>query len=399
MKKKKNSISNFLTHEYSSFTEHNIGNEANFYGISNKSILERHFWIYEFHSKLQQRLKDKFILKGGACAQLYLPLETQRCTEDLDLYTSLSPNKLRFEFSSLIKEFNIHKIQSKAQEYIPKSVQLHGKTMPITTFIVKLPFIYRENRKSGVNQLKVDFLHVDISNVRANYIDRKNILGLRLKYNPLCMSLYSIIGAKLLTFGANTIGIEKFKKDKHYKNIYDVFYLINENNDLDTLIGVADYLKNNLFLEFKVKGIEPINTITILEDIMKQLYFLSIENLRRSYMGPAIRVVIFQENYIRQNINDDLDPDQWSIMAMYLLIWTYVLKEYMISGNYSELKLFNEIIDEYNYFNSLSHKEQDDYINHIKDKLKSKRETFIFDMVKEPLRLIFLYFILFKLEN
>lgn len=399
MKKRKASISNFLTHEYSDFTEDNIANEANYYGMKNKSILERHFWIYEFHSKLQQRLKDKLVLKGGACAQIYLPLATQRCTEDLDLYTSLSPNKLRFEFSSLIKEFNSKKISCKAQEYIPRSVQIHGKNMPITTFIVKLPFVYRENRKSGVSELKVDFLHVDTSRLKVNSIEGKNILGLKLRYNPMCISLHSIIGAKILTFGANTVGIEKFKKDKHYKNIYDVFYLINENSDVDTLIGVWKHLKNNLSLEFKVKGIEPINLGIILEDIMKQLYFLAVEDLRRSYMGPPARVIIFQENYISQNISDNLDADQWSIMAMYLLIWTYSLKQYNVNKDYSKLQIFNNIIDEYNTFNNLSAKEGSNYIENIKVKLRSKRETFNFDVIREPLRLIFLRTILFNLED
>jgi hypothetical protein len=399
MKKRKASISNFLTHEYSNFTEYNIANEANYYGINNKSILERHFWIYEFHSKLQHRLKERTILKGGACAQLYLPVATQRCTEDLDLYTNLNSKELKSEFNSLIKEFNINKIQSKAQEYIPRSVQLHGKTMPITTFIVKLPFIYRENRKSGVSQLKVDFLHVDTNRLKINHLDKRSTLGLGLRYNPLCISLHSIIGAKLLTFGANTVGIENFKKDKHYKNIYDVFYLINENNDVDTLIGVSNYIKDNISLEFKVKGIEPIKILTILEDMIKQLYFLAVEDLRRSYMGPSVRIIIFQQNYIRQNINDDLDQDQWSIMAMYLLIWTHALKNYVISGNFSELQLFNDIIEEYDSFNNLSDKEQIKYINNMKDKLRSKKETFILDVINEPLRLIFLYFIFYNLKD
>lgn len=399
MKKKRARINNFLTHDYSNFTEYSIADKANYYGIYNKSILERHFWIYELHSKLQYKLKNRVVLKGGACAQLYLPISAQRCTEDLDLYTDLSPNKLRLEFSSLIKEFNINGVQSKAHEYIPRSVQLHGKTMPITTFIVKLPFIYKENRKSGVSELKVDFLHVNINKLKVNYLEKKEMLGLKLEYKPLCISLHSIIGAKLLTFGASTIGIEKFKKDKHYKNIYDVFYLINENNNVETLIGVANYIKDNIALEFRVKAIEPIKISVIFEDMMKQLYFLAVENLRKSYMGPNIRVVIFEQNYTRQNINDDLDMDHWSIMAMYILIWIHALKKYVASGDLSGLKIFNNIIEEYNIFNNLSDKKQIKYINNIKDKLISKRETFIFDVINEPLRLIFLYSIFYNLED
>lgn len=399
MKKKKQKILNFLTHDYSNFTEYNIANEANHYGINNKSILERHFWIYEFHSKLQERLKKRIILKGGACAQLYLPTLLQRCTEDLDLYTNLSPNKLRFEFSSLIKEFNMNRIQSKAQEYIPRSVQLHGKTMPITTFIVKLPFIYRENRKSGVSQLKVDFLHVDINRLEVNCLERKEALGLRLAYNPLCISLHSLIASKLLTFGGSTIGIEKFKKDKHYKNMYDVFHLINENNDVNTLMGVSKYIKDNISLEFRIKGIESIDIVIILDDMIKQLYFLAVEDLKRSYMGPAERIIIFQQNYIRQNIGYDLDVDYWSIMAMYILIWVKALKRYIISRDISGLQLFNDIVGEYETFNNLTDKEKNKYLSCLKDKLISKRETFIFDEINEPLRLIFLYFIFYKFED
>ncbi|MFU0825019.1 MAG: Nucleotidyl transferase AbiEii/AbiGii toxin family protein [Clostridium sp.] len=390
MKKKKAKKSEFLNHDYHNFTEQHIGIESKYFGIENKSILERHIWIYEVHSQIQKRLKNSCVLKGGACAQLYLPLEVQRCTEDLDIYTSLNPVKLKKELQYLAKDFNMSKIPAKIHEYIPKSVRLYGKTMPITTIIINLPFIFKESRKRGASELKIDFLHVDIKRLQKNFINNGEVLGLELKYTPNCMSLYSIIGAKLIVFAVNTIGIEGFKKDKLYKNMYDVYYLIENNNDIDTLKKVGDYLKDNIDMEFYVKGIEKVSLDDILTDILKELYILSVEDIKEGYEGISKRVKKFEDNYIQKRISYKLTYDRWGIMASYIYIWVYALKKYIMNDDCGSLEDMDHVFKEYEYYNTLSSKQQINYLNNIIDKLRV-REDLRYDFVEEPLRLIYLH--------
>lgn len=389
MKSRRAKKNNFLSHDYYNFTEQHIGIESKYFGIKNKSVMERNIWIYEVHSQIQKRLKNNCVLKGGACAQLYLPLEVQRCTEDLDIYTNLNPNKLKKELHSLARDFNVSKIPVKLHEYIPRDVKLHGKTMPITTMIISLPFVFKENRKRRSSELKIDFLHVDINRLHKSCVNQGAILGMDLNYTPICMSIYSIIGAKLLVFGVNTVGIESFKMDKLYKNVYDVFYLIEYNNDIETLKKVGDYLKENIKLEFYVKGIEEINLDSILEDILKELYFLSIEDIIEGYEGISKRVQEFAENYIQQRINYELTYDRWSIMVSHIYIWVYALREYIINDKCEKIEYLDKILKEYKCYKVLSLKEQINYLNDIKDKLKLKKNL-MYDLIEEPLRLIYL---------
>ncbi|KYH28962.1 MULTISPECIES: nucleotidyl transferase AbiEii/AbiGii toxin family protein [Clostridium] len=390
MKKKRGKKSEFLNHDFHSFTEQRIGIVSKYFGIENKNILERHIWIYEVYSQIQKRLKNSCVLKGGACAQLYLPLEVQRCTEDLDIYTSLDPSKLKKELQFLAKDFNMSKIPVKIREYIPKSVRLYGKTMPITTIIINLPFIFKENRKRGSSELKIDFLYVDIKRLQKNFINNGEVLGLKLNYAPNCISLYSIIGAKLMVFAVNTIGIEGFKKDKLYKNIYDVYYLIENNNNIDTLKKVGDYIKHNIDIEFYVKGIEKVSLDNVLTDILKELYILSVEDIKEGYEGISKRVKKFEDNYIQKRISYKLTYDRWGIMASYIYIWVYALKKYIMNDECASLEDINHVFKEYEYYNTLSLKEQRDYLNNIINKLRVRKDL-RYDFVEEPLRLIYLH--------
>lgn len=389
MKRKKAIRAKFLTHDYYSFTEEHIGIESKYFGIKNASILERHIWIYELHSQIQKKLDGSFVLKGGACAQLYIPVDFQRCTEDLDLYTDLNPINLKNKMNSLAKNFNVSNIPVKIYEYIPKSVKAHGKTMPITTIIMELPLIFRSNKKKKTAGIKIDFLHIDTKAIEKNIIYNGEVLGLRLNYDPVSMPLYSIIASKLLTFGVNTIGVESFKKDKLFKNLYDVYYMIKSNDDIQTLKKVGDYIRNNIDLEFYVKGIERIDLDEILKDILKELYYLSVEDIFEGFQGHSKRLIEFEENYIQQNISNKLCYDKWAIMAGYVYLWVYALREYIINGNFNGIEKMKKAFIEYKLLESLSINEQEKFIKDKVNKLKSKKKL-MYDLIKDPLRIIIL---------
>lgn len=329
-----------LKHKYSSFLEETIASEANYHGIYNKSILERHIWIYEIHSQLQSRLKGNCILKGGACAQVYIPLEKQRCTEDLDLYTSLTPNKLRTELSSLGKEFNQGKLKTSIREYIPRGLRASKNKMPITTFLVSLPFIFNENKKNKRATLKIDFLHVNIKKIETIKVKNAHVLGLKLNYEPNCITPHALMAGKLMVFAVNTVGIEKYKKDKLYKNVYDLFYLVNKYNSIEDMEIISRYFINNIDLEFYLKGINPIEIKYILQDIIQELEFLYTESTNKAYIETNEKVKNFIENYLQYNIEIKLNLKTFGSMVNYLLHWTYAFEAIVL---YKDLNKFSSV--------------------------------------------------------
>jgi hypothetical protein len=81
-------------HNYKSFRKESILETASDFGFSHRDILESHLWVYEIDAQIQKHAKEHYVLKGGACAQLYLPLNVQRCTVDIDACTDLTHKEL-----------------------------------------------------------------------------------------------------------------------------------------------------------------------------------------------------------------------------------------------------------------------------------------------------------------
>lgn len=387
-----NKYKSLFFHSYDNFSKQHISSSADEYGLAKRDVLESHLWIYELYAHIQQYAGEKCVLKGGACAQLYLPLEYQRCTADIDAATSLAPKELEEVLHSIRYEFNIKKFYTSYSEYIPDIVKRNGKTLPLMTYLFNLPFIFNggKRKKTPAPSIKLDFLFLDTEKLSKNYITKGETIGLKLNYSPLCISPYSLICDKLLIFAVNSIGLEIYKSDGFYKNIYDLFYLINTYNNIDDFKLTCDQFKESAYLEFNIKNMTPINLDLLFEDISYNLYRLSIRDLDKNIEPPSKRLVKFQENALQKYIRDDLSPDTWSIMSMYLYIWTLAAKDYFRIGDSSKLNIINKIINQYEYYSGLSNNAQIKYLNTLKSDIMEIDNHFYLEYIKEPLRLIYL---------
>ena len=63
-------------------------------GFNSISRFELFLWDLEILLQLQKRLGDKVVLKGGAAAQFYIPVEAQRTSVDIDLLCSASEQEV-----------------------------------------------------------------------------------------------------------------------------------------------------------------------------------------------------------------------------------------------------------------------------------------------------------------
>lgn len=382
-----------LAHKNATFQKSNIFKICNNYGFESCDSVESHLWVYELYYHIQKRAGSCCVLKGGACAQLHLPIETQRCTMDLDLATSLSSKELPKLLESIVEDFNSHDFFADFREYIPKQPISDNKLIPMKTYLFSLPFIYKGKTEKGFPDLKMDFVFLPTDVLPTTYIDNGKTFGLKLKYSPFTLTQYSIISNKLLTFAVNSIGIDRYKIDSFYKNVYDLYSLINEYNDLSCLKSVSDIIYDNICLEFSLKNLKPVDTILILDDILITLHDLFTFDLL--FVEPKIskRVADFQLRSLQSPIKSDLNLDTWSIMIMYIYIWTASLKEYVKCKTSDSIQLINEILNYYDYYLSCDKKERRRMMKEYRKVIFSKDTRLMLSRSIHPLRIIYLYFI------
>ena len=388
-----NKFASLFCHNYHNFSKQHISSVAEQYGLTKRDVLESHLWVYELYAHIQQHSGDKCVLKGGACAQLYLPLGVQRCTADIDAATSLTPKELNDVLYSIRHEYNMKKFYVSYSEYIPEMVKRNGKTIPLMTFMFNLPFIFKGGKKRRTPALKIDFLLLDTERLDKTYVTKGETMGLKLNYSPLSISPYSLICDKLLTFAVSSIGLEIYKSDGFYKNIYDLFYLISNYNDINSFKIIADHLKDSAKLEFDIKKMTPISLDKLLEDILYNLYRIAVRDLSKNFEAPSKRLIKFQETALQKDIREDLTLDTWSIMAMYLYLWTSAVKDFINNGDSSNLDAINKIINEFEYYLSLTDKAQRLYIKTFITKILAADNRFYLDDIEEPLRIIYLHYI------
>ena len=74
-----------LFHDKTAFTRECLQQRMEIYGFKNMARMELFLWDLELFLQIQKRLGGHIVLKGGAATQLYLPIEAQRTSVDIDM--------------------------------------------------------------------------------------------------------------------------------------------------------------------------------------------------------------------------------------------------------------------------------------------------------------------------
>lgn len=383
-----------LCHPNSNFTSRHIKNASKILGLSYKESLETHIWVYELHSQIQKRSGDRCVLKGGASAQLYLPIDYQRCTADLDCATDLTPKQLNKIMYSIKEDLYKNNIHSSYIEYIPRSVKLHGRTIPMMTFIFDLPFHFSKKKWLRHPGIKADFLFLNLEELHKTEVLYGETLGLNLSYAPVTIDKYSTISDKLITLASKTLGLERNKLEGIYKNIYDLYWLINTYNDLESFKIISLRIKESLSIEIEMKNGSPITIAELLEDILCNLYDIATVSLLQSSSELPFPIIRFKEESLQKEFRDSLNTDMWSAMSLYLYIWIFSLKTYISNKDCSKLEVLNTVIDKYDYYLSLPKKERRMFKRELKQQITSKDSLLNLEGTGNVLRLLYLDYIL-----
>jgi hypothetical protein len=240
-----------LMHDDKYFAKEEILRRAKKYEYVNPLAVEIFLWDCELAAQLQN-ICDDAVLKGGAAAQMHLPLERQRGSIDVDMLTSLKKEDIGGILQKLDK---VLQGSIRFSLYKPKKP---NPNLPLQTYFARVPS--KTDPKRDELEIKLDFLcempqlpHVTLEDVKTFAADIK-----RMK----CSTAGALTGDKLLTLAKGSIGIEL--EADYPKQIYDI----------DALLGACD-----TSVDFVNDLLSSINTLTEVEASFRKLKVTPVEAL------------------------------------------------------------------------------------------------------------------------
>lgn len=74
-----------LIHNFQCFDRDTLLQRQESFKFKNLARMELFLWDLEIFLQIQKNLRDKVVLKGGAAAQFYIPVDWQRTSVDIDM--------------------------------------------------------------------------------------------------------------------------------------------------------------------------------------------------------------------------------------------------------------------------------------------------------------------------
>ena len=268
-------------------------------GLTNEARIELFLWDLEIFCQIHKRLKNRVILKGGAAAQLYFPVDRQRTSIDIDMICSARENEIKDCLSDIEKEFKGEGNLLKFRFHKPREAKTE---LPLLTFFLTIPSeVVTGNGKKGVQEIKVEFLPNNME-WPSKKLTRPQVFALETNQSYRVLTLEAMIADKLTTLGPNTIGIPESRRDELCKQIYDIDGLLHfpQGGKHNTLDIKALYKKRSK-LECATRKV-AFNLKEISDDVMGWLRrLLSIDFEDDPLLWKDIND--FQSLYLRRSIN------------------------------------------------------------------------------------------------
>jgi len=200
-----------LIHDEAAFAKDTILKRSKQHGFSNPIAVEMFLWDIELAAQLQ-RIDTRLILKGGAAAQLFLPLEKQRGSVDIDMTVSASVTEAEVADSVGKVEKAIPSLHFK--RYAPEAPK---QKLPLVTYFIDVPSTFQPIGRGNL-EIKADIL---LENAGLLTVEIRNAETFALQVRRIRIpTLGSSIGDKLLTLAKGSIGMTR--EEDYPKQMYDV---------------------------------------------------------------------------------------------------------------------------------------------------------------------------------
>ena len=291
--------------------------------------IEMLLWDFEIFAQLTAIHKD-FVLKGGAAAQIYLPVEKQRASRDIDLATTLGEKEIESELNAVKKRFE-EKVENDEhftwslakppKEPKKKIEELHCYELIIPTKVGS------SFGKQNAAILKIDAICYDKLPFKVITLDNPSLFNLRLKPFPI-ISKGSLIGDKLLTLADSTVGILAKNEDdfeSYFKQLYDLTHLTDFfAADEEVLNDILFTIENLTPIELKYRKLDKsANEVLadIIESLEKRKYFDCDSSEPSQNLRDSIKN--FGANYL--NREEWLIQDYWALRISKIQFFTKLL--------------------------------------------------------------------------
>lgn len=303
-----------LLHDPSNFERTDLVSRQKKLKLNNLARMELFLWDLEIFLHVQELLKDKVALRGGAAAQFYLPKEYQRTSVDIDLVCSVDSTEIQMTVEIIEKKFESDGALFKFRKHKPKNPKTD---LPLYTYYVSIPSVCSDKelfgKESGIQEIKVEF-YTEHAPFTSNIVKNPELFAFKTSSSYRLLEINALLGDKLTTFGPNTIGIPAERADEQIKQIYDIFSIIQFNYKIIDFEKIRKYFIERAQLECKYRkiGFKP--------DLIYKDILLQLEPLTKldSEKNPEIIKLIndFQGLYLRKSITKD--TAEWSNIGAFL---------------------------------------------------------------------------------
>lgn len=270
------------------FTPEEILERARKYEFPNPLAVEIFLWDCEIAAQLQDKCAD-MVLKGGAAAQLHLPLEKQRGSVDIDLATPLSKGDIAEIVQKISRslEGNVKFKLHKPKKPTPK--------LPLVTYYAKAPSKTDSSREELEIKIDIFLKSPNLPTVVLNNVQTFAVDVQRMK----CFTVGTLIGDKLLTLAEESTGMTL--KADYPKQIYDIDALLEACEiSKDTVGDMVESVKALTKLEASIRSMK-ITPTEALHDIIKTMEKYSLVDTSGGDASIKKNIDAFQQFFVNKN--------------------------------------------------------------------------------------------------
>lgn len=277
-----------LIHDAKYFTQKEILERARKYEFPNPLAVEIFLWDCEIAVQLQDKCSD-MVLKGGAAAQLHLPLEKQRGSIDIDMATPLSKGDIAeiVQRISQSLEGNVKFELHKPKKPIPK--------LPLITYFAKMPSKTDPSIKELEIKIDIFLKSPNLPTIILNNVQTFAVDVQRMK----CFTVGTLIGDKLLTLAEESIGMTL--KAEYPKQIYDIDALLEVCEISKNTVGdMVESIKALTKLEASIRNMK-ITPTQALRDVIKTMDKYSLVDTSGGDAAIKKNIDAFQQFFVNKN--------------------------------------------------------------------------------------------------
>ncbi len=226
-----------------SFSADRLAKNAQDLGYAQAETLEALIWDYELYAQLQKRISGLCRLKGGAAVQLYVPIERQRASVDVDILTTIPQPEMQLLLEEVSRNYDAEPPYLQFEPFVPDEPAaieaLHSYTTLAPTSLGQ-KWQLEDGTIVEARMIKLD-VH-ETRNLPPGEKRADIVAGISLGYQPICVQRGYLIAEKFLTQARGTVGVPDDRYQDLPKHLYDLDSLLLALDGIETLQGAARWL-------------------------------------------------------------------------------------------------------------------------------------------------------------